>query len=315
MNFAQIYFYAQNKSGFEYPFDQTFGSSASLGLSLRLLNSTYTGPAVKIRRSSDNTTKDIYFVNNLVDTAEIASFCGTFSGFVDTWYNQDGSIYHAYQATAANQPRIYNAGSMETLAGKPAIFFDGSNDFMRVFTYSTVALTTFAVAASFSATSMILEHGTGTVPWPGPIPIGSHYLYTGGGAYMSCWRSASGTDYLNSARMEDAGVNSPSFNGYRLNTYVFFGLTNSADSVGSTGGAMRVWNNGTEKQVKYSAGAVTRTLDNNNSFTKTLFIGSRNGASIWASGRMHELLHFQNNKGYTDVNNLNTNINNYWNIY
>jgi hypothetical protein len=46
-------------------------------------------------------------------------------GFVETWYDQSGNGNDVVQATAANQPKIVNAGSY-----LGALLFDGSDDFL-----------------------------------------------------------------------------------------------------------------------------------------------------------------------------------------
>jgi hypothetical protein len=108
-------------------------SGASAAYSLRNLSSAYTGPLIRVRRSSDNVERDIYgtFRGDL-DLAALTSFVGANSGFVTTWYDQSGTGRHATQATAASQPRIVNAGAVDTENGKPAMFFDGSNDFFSI---------------------------------------------------------------------------------------------------------------------------------------------------------------------------------------
>jgi hypothetical protein len=85
---------------------------AFLAYSVRLLSSTYLGPCLRIRRSSDNAEQDIYFVNGWVDTAAILSFCGAGSGFVVTWYDQTGNGRHATQSTAGDQPQICSSGAI-----------------------------------------------------------------------------------------------------------------------------------------------------------------------------------------------------------
>jgi hypothetical protein len=107
-------------------------SGASAAYSLRNLSSAYTGPLIRVRRSSDNAERDIFgtFRGDL-DLAALTSFVGANSGFVTTWYDQSGSGRHATQATAASQPRIVNAGAVDTQNGKPAMVFDGSNDLLQ----------------------------------------------------------------------------------------------------------------------------------------------------------------------------------------
>ena len=101
--------------------------SAAAAYSLRKLRTAYTGSAIRVRRASDNTEQDIGFVNNVLDTSALISFCGSGNGFVKTWYDQSGNGRDATQTTAANQPQIVSSGSVLTENGKPCVNFT-SND-------------------------------------------------------------------------------------------------------------------------------------------------------------------------------------------
>jgi hypothetical protein len=110
--------------GVSYLFD-TYGVSR-VGYSLRKLSNSYTGSAVRVRRSNDNSEQDIGFVGEALDTTSLSSFVGANSAFVTKWYDQTNNNRTAAQTTAGNQPRIVNAGTIETENGKPAINF-GTN--------------------------------------------------------------------------------------------------------------------------------------------------------------------------------------------
>lgn len=118
---------ASSRGNIVPPLD-TFGG-ASAAYSLRNLSSAYTGPLIRVRRSNDNVERDIYgtFAGDL-DIASLVAFIGANSGFVTTWYDQSGSGRHATQASASLQPRIVNAGVVDTQNGKPAVWFDGVDD-------------------------------------------------------------------------------------------------------------------------------------------------------------------------------------------
>jgi hypothetical protein len=100
---------------------------AAAAYSLRKLRNGYTGAAIRVRRSSDNTETDIGFVGVDLDTASLLSFVGAGNGFVTTWYDQQGSLNVA-NVVLANQPQIVASGVTILRGGKPAIKFDGSND-------------------------------------------------------------------------------------------------------------------------------------------------------------------------------------------
>jgi hypothetical protein len=107
--------------------------NAAAAYSVRKLRAAYTGSAIRVRRSSDNTEQDIGFtaLGNL-DTTSLTSFCSGTNGFVTTWYDQSGNANNATQTTAANQPQIVSSGSILTLTGigsaRPILSFDGTND-------------------------------------------------------------------------------------------------------------------------------------------------------------------------------------------
>jgi hypothetical protein len=115
-------------SSYAYLLDDYSGAAAAY--SLRKLRSAYTGSAIRVRRASDNTEQNIGFVNNELDTFSLTSFCSGTNGFVTTWYDQSGNGYNATQTTATNQPQIVSSGSVITENGKPALDFDGINDYM-----------------------------------------------------------------------------------------------------------------------------------------------------------------------------------------
>jgi hypothetical protein len=104
-------------------------SGAAAAYSLRKLRTAYTGSAIRVRRSNDNTEQDIGFTSSGdLDTASLKTFVGANSGFVTTWYDQSGNARNATQTTAANQPRVVNAGTVERQGSRPTVSFDGSND-------------------------------------------------------------------------------------------------------------------------------------------------------------------------------------------
>jgi hypothetical protein len=97
----------------------------------RRLFKNYGGSAIKVRRSSDNTTQDIGFnTDGTFNRTALLSFAGSGSAYVDTLYDQSGNTRNATQSTAAAQPRIVNNGVLETQNGRMSMFFDGVDDQM-----------------------------------------------------------------------------------------------------------------------------------------------------------------------------------------
>jgi hypothetical protein len=96
---------------------------AAAAYSLRLLDTNYTGSAIRVRRASDNAEQDIGFDGSGdLDTTSLATFCSGTDGFCKVWYDQSGNGNDATQTTAANQPKIYdNSTGVVTENSKPAI--------------------------------------------------------------------------------------------------------------------------------------------------------------------------------------------------
>ncbi len=140
--------------------DDLSGSTGAF--SLRRLKSSYSGNAIQVRRSSDNTTQDIGFVNNELDTASLNSFCSGTNGFVTIWYNQSDTSNNAIQTTATNQPKIYDSSTgVELENGKPAIKFIKSLQ-----TWLEVTDTSFGNIGDAISNFSVFKINTGTNAYP-----------------------------------------------------------------------------------------------------------------------------------------------------
>jgi hypothetical protein len=65
---------------------------AAAAYSLRLLDSDYSGSAIRVRRASDNAEQDIGFdANGDLDTTALDTFCSGTDGFCKVWYDQANS--------------------------------------------------------------------------------------------------------------------------------------------------------------------------------------------------------------------------------
>lgn len=122
------------------------------------LITTYSGPALKARRSSDNATRDIGFNGSYtdLDTADLATWGGSDSVFVERWYDQKGSN-DFLQSTTNYQPRIVNAGVYDGF-----LRFDGTDDLMTTVTNSgtPAAITTaFRAAVRSNTNGIVVEKG------------------------------------------------------------------------------------------------------------------------------------------------------------
>ena len=95
--------------------------------SLRAVNSYYfLLPTIKVRRASDNATRDIGFTSNGdLDTTALKSFVGALgTGYIDTWYDQSGQVRNLTQTVYAKQPRIINSGIIYRRNGQPTLYHD-----------------------------------------------------------------------------------------------------------------------------------------------------------------------------------------------
>ena len=156
--------------------------SAAAAYSLRLLRVGYTGSAIRVRRASDNTEQNIGFVDNVLDTSSLTSFCSGTNGFVTTWYDQSGNGYNATQTTAANQPKIVNAGLVLLQNSKPSINANNDTNFLSI--SSSIPLT--------STTSIFYTMGLDTTD---DFFIA---LSDGGGDYFMAANLNSSSDVVNS---------------------------------------------------------------------------------------------------------------------
>ncbi|QFR31731.1 arabinofuranosidase catalytic domain-containing protein [Ancylobacter sp. TS-1] len=110
-----------------------FAGQIYAAFGLERLFSAYAGPCLRVRRSTDDAQADIGFAGRRLDMAALLAFVGAGSGHVVAWYDQSGNGRHAEQAGAAYQPRLVNAGVPGTgPGGRPAMTFDGSDDFLEI---------------------------------------------------------------------------------------------------------------------------------------------------------------------------------------
>ena len=136
-------------------------SGAAAAYSLRLLDSTYTGSAIRVRRSSDNTEQDIGFnVFSELDTVSLLAFAGTGDAFVKVWYDQSGNSNDATQTNTAKQPKIVSSGVVEVDAnGNKIAFFDTGSIFENIATFNTSPHTAFAVTQGTGVRTQLYGFG------------------------------------------------------------------------------------------------------------------------------------------------------------
>lgn len=262
---------------------------ALVAYSLRKLDKDYTGSAIRVRESGSNTEQDINFLpSGELDTASLKSFCGSNSGFVVTWYSQTGSL-DATQSTQVSQPRIVNAGVVERNLGKPALWFDGSNDFLTCgnSTYGDTngEYTCFAVAyrSGTSGVKIMLDSDpqTGTRR--------SQFL-----RYNAS--DASAVVFVGATPRSDATANITSDGNYLITS-----MFNNSNN-------LEVWYNNTSNGATATGGAINKAAI---SPTIGKYFGTNSG---YHNSYLNELVFYASEKG-ADRTNIQSNINIYYTIY
>ena len=93
--------------------------------SFKKVVSGYAGSCIKVRRDSDDTTSNIGFSGDDFDSSALTTFLSGANGYIDTWYDQTGTI-DLVQATLADQPALVQEDSVWTA------YFDGSLSTMQL---------------------------------------------------------------------------------------------------------------------------------------------------------------------------------------
>ena len=262
--------------------------NAAVAYSLRKLRKPYTGAAIRVRRSSDNTEQDINFVGGDLDTSSLLTFCGAGNGFVTTWYDQSGNALNIVRAVATQQPKIVSSGVVEVKNLKSTIKFDGTDD---VLSYSS-PISAINSGNEFSIYSVHHNNTTGTIKtfWTNS---------TSGSNQMRGFGDTRTSSPLNFLISNSAGTAySSTLSTVRNNTDQRLQV-----SVMDSGNVMRGFDNGA------TGGTATYTLTYANAI---LQIG--NGANGALNGGVQEFIIFDTNQ-LSNRTAIETNINDYYSIY
>jgi len=130
----------------------------------------------------DSAGDDVFYLANVTVNATQSS------GYVKTWYDQSGNGNNATQGTATNQPAIVENGGLVKVNGKPAIKFDGSDNYFILDTEvkfnssaSDKANTILNVAYIVSGNRAYMGLGSGSNNWFGVPYIGNYRYRDNGG--------------------------------------------------------------------------------------------------------------------------------------
>jgi len=261
---------------------------AAAAYSVRALNSAYTGPLIRVRRSSDNNEIDIFALQNgELDTTFLLTFCGAGNGFVTTWYDQSGNA-NAANATATAQPQIVSSGSLITTNGKVSLDFDGTNDRLG---FTQITGSTGLTLISVNKYDVI---SSGSSPWDGSTTI---------------------TGY-SSGFVQDAGL------GARIGRSSFYYENNTPLEI--TGGAGSAVINTQYLQFAYGSSTaagqamngtlVTGTAGRNDLIVRAIANDNSQLTHTYFNGTIQEAIVYTTNKA-SDRTGIQTNINSYYNIY
>ena len=271
---------------------------AAVAYSLRKLDKDYTGSAIRVRRSSDNTEQDIGFLSSgHLDTSSLKTFVGANNGFVVTWYNQADSsgvfgVRNLRQTTAANQPRIVNSGTIDRLSNQPTVLFDGTSDWM--WDDSIYIATAVTKVFIFSASKLRIATGNQIIAsfgWSQEM-----------GRLQQCSICGAGTSaYVGAGNM---------FATYTNNSTLARIITLAFDGNGANNAArLKAYENGTEKTLSFGAATVPTSVTG-----RSIMIGSFQKTSTWYDGTLSEIIMHPTDM-VTNRSSVESNINRFYSIY
>jgi hypothetical protein len=265
--------------------------NAAAAYSVRKLRTLYTGNAIRVRRSSDNTEQDIGFSSGNLDTTALTTFCSGTNGFVTTWYDQSGNAINAVQTTASRQPQIVSSGSILTLTGtgsaNPCMLFDGINHFfdlpttLPISTGDSFSIYQLEKKTNMSSVGIWITGGATSSASPfGPV----HYI--GNVLYMNVRFNATISDYANGSVIA---------NNYNLISGYMKNSTTTSDAY-----------------INNTLYSLSLGLTNEPRATNFNRIGNR--VSEFSGTRTQEMIIYLSNQSANNTA-INTNINTYYGIY
>ena len=102
-------------------------TNISFAFSMRVLNSDYDGPLIRLRRAGDNAQKDFgWGDNDIVDINAINIWRNGNNVYVHTWYDQSALGRDAVQVMSNMQPQFYADETQPYFTG------DGNNDHLSI---------------------------------------------------------------------------------------------------------------------------------------------------------------------------------------
>jgi len=250
----------------------------------------------RVRRSSDNAEQDIGFVGDDLDTTSLTTFVGANNGFVTKMYEQNGSGKDLAQTTASSQFQIVNAGSVYTLNGKPTCLTANAKSLVSSVLFNfetTIGVSVFSVNKQY-----VQLGGTYNID----------FLYSLG-------------DGTTSGRLLESKVKGSASNPTDFQQTIFNTSSTNISTIENT------FTTGTKLQVNTINSTSHKYYENNiligtNIFTpvnmanQKIYVNDDSFGNTQTSARQYfsEILVY-NSYQDSNVNTINTNINNYYGIY
>lgn len=170
----------------------------SFAFGLRILESDYNGPLIRLRRNNDNAEMDFFCRDDdKVDVEAINAWRGASNVFVSVWYDQSGLGRNAVQTTTNRQPRFFPDNVFPYFEG------DGANDYLQVNTSIQILTNAGANATILTVFTATRKNQysfgvNGATRWLSHINWGDNRLYFDpGGPCCNALRSFNNTNFQN----------------------------------------------------------------------------------------------------------------------
>jgi len=250
-------------------------TGAAAGYSTRRLATSATN-LMRIREDAGDTETDIgYDSNNELDTAAIATHCGTANGYVVTWYDQSGNSNNATQSTTSVQPQIYNGTSVNTENGKPGVQADDTPQRLDLSSNASVG------------SGFVVYRRTQTKAYAALLGLNYQNQIDSGSGFGAAISAFDGTNLTSSATASD---NTSQFLGsVHLGASSSVRINGSQDGTGTTG-----------------------TLSVGSIFQRTNLAGN---SSFVFVGRIQEIVLYATKQSASNISGIEENINSEYLIY